>query len=198
MIPVRDVVTRVQIPKHYQYWTPSADDIDEEGFGFFRGVWPLFATKDDAQAVIADEAKALAILDATSANETEFEANAKAIETYDSDFDDAHGITAMLPVQWGGFDGLEVGVAGLAFALASNGCFPAASCRSHVASSWSDTPVVIFAGSGERVSRLVPLIQASGCGIGACASRTELLEIYAASVTALSHLATEVVELWSS
>jgi len=62
--------------------------------------------------------------------------------------------------------GLELGVAGLATALATiGGCFPAASCRAHSSKqSWSPYPVVLLATDEFRTRRLETDVASAGCG----------------------------------
>jgi hypothetical protein len=88
-------------------------------------------------------------------------------------------------------DGLEIGVAGLAHALASVGCLTAASCRSHVSDrSWSDCPVVFFAAPAWRLELLADLIAAAGCGLEADRG---MLPIVAPSIVHMHALGEKIV-----
>ena len=75
-------------------------------------------------------------------------------------------------------EGLEVGVAGLVYALSAAGMFPAASCRGHVdPDSWSAVPVVMFAADRVHAEALRPLVESSRCGFDLDPIRPELLVI---------------------
>jgi hypothetical protein len=61
-------------------------------------------------------------------------------------------------------DDLELGVAGLVYALAAVRIIPAASCRGHTGDRpWSEVPVVLFATTEYRAQALQPLVEATGC-----------------------------------
>lgn len=80
-------------------------------------------------------------------------------------------------------EGLEVGVAGLVYALSAAGMFPAASCRGHAdPASWSAVPVVMFAADRGHAEALQPLVESSRCGFDLDPIRPELLVINGRSV----------------
>ncbi|WP_158718801.1 hypothetical protein [Streptomyces sp. NRRL WC-3795] len=93
-------------------------------------------------------------------------------------------------------DALELGVAGLSYALASVGCFTAASCRSHYSDhSWSDRPVIFFAAERSTVEWLTPLVRQSGCGYADGSQRApRLLIVEAPSITNFMDLAGRVIQ----
>lgn len=79
--------------------------------------------------------------------------------------------------------GLELGVAGLAYALATVRILPAASCRSHPDRSWSDAPVVLFAATEFRARALQPWVEESGCTFTLDENRPELLVVRGWSIS---------------
>lgn len=93
-------------------------------------------------------------------------------------------------------DALELGVAGLSYALTSVGCFTSASCRSHYSDhSWSDRPVVFFAAERPTVHWLTSLVRQSGCGFANGSGRADrLMIVEAPSITNLMDLASRIVQ----
>lgn len=185
---------------------PPDEEISEEGYGFFRGVWDISgATRADALTVIEEERHLVDLIDQVTSTPTEFEAVSRAVEELDPDslptgFAARHPGNELLEVVGDGdgdeavLDCLEIGVAGLSFALSSIGCFPAASCRSHVSGgSWSHRPVVYFAAERPTVHWLVPLVRDSGCGFGDGSGHGELLLVEAPSISNLMNLAGKIV-----
>lgn len=192
MIPRIELEIESEIPAGATYWTPAPDDIGDEGFGFFQNVWPIVdVSESEAAAVIDAERVAVAFADSGSSDEQEFEYLAKAVEDEypDSLSDDAPAF--MSDLSWGGLENLELGVAGLAYALAACGFFPAASCRSHHNGmhSWSEYPVVMFAADEVHTQKLRPFIEANGCGLEGDSARSDLLCIYAPSIIEMMNLA---------
>ncbi|MET4782416.1 hypothetical protein [Glaciihabitans sp. UYNi722] len=196
MIPRVDIEIESDIPAGATFWTPVPDDIGDEGFGFFQDVWPILdVSENEASEVIDAERVAVAFADSGSTDEREFEDLAKAIEDEypDSLGDDAQAF--MADSGWGGLESLELGVAGLVYALAACGFFPAASCRSHYdgMSSWSEYPVVMFAADEMHTQKLQPFIEASGCGLEGDSARSDLLCIYAPSIVEMMLLASALI-----
>jgi hypothetical protein len=176
MIPVIEI--DVQIPSPLPRCTmPTAEEIGEEGLGFFRGRWFIGRVSTaDAQATLREEAELLQSLDHAASSPEDFEELASAIETNAvNNVSDRlrsaateHGIEEHLDEELAPLGGLEIGVAGVTHALSSIGCLTAASCRSHIgAHSWSDCPVVFFAAPPWRLELLAELISAAGCGLEA-------------------------------
>jgi hypothetical protein len=86
--------------------------------------------------------------------------------------------TPTLNLKEGVLGGLELGVAGLVHALASVGCFPAASCRGHSGpEAWARHPVVYLAVDRPRASVLEQFVQVAGYGFGVDLERSDLLII---------------------
>lgn len=185
---------------------PPEDEISEEGYGFFRDVWDIRGvTHEEARAVVEEERHLVQLLDRASSQRDEFEALATAIERGDpaslpDGFAKLHPESEILEIVGDGdrdegvLDGLEIGVAGLAFALSAIGCFPAASCRSHASEhSWSERPLVYFAAERPTVHWLTSLVSASGCGFGDGSGHGELLFVEAPSITCLMDLAHQIL-----
>ena len=170
---------------------PSADEITEEGFGYFRDTWWIGRVPvDEAQATLTEEAEIIDWLDRVATTPDEFELLASAIENrYDGELPEALH-TAAVATGFEGFlgdvndgaplEGLEIGVAGLTHALSAIQCLTAASCRWHISTrSWSDSPVVLFAARRWRLEILADLIAAAGCGLG---QDRGMLTVYGASI----------------
>lgn len=206
MIPRIDLQVEPSFPDGVPMGMPPEDEISEEGYGFFRGVWDISgARRDDALAVIAEERRLVDLVDQVTATPGEFEAVATAVEDGSPDslppgFADRHPHSEILEIVGDGdrdegvLDGLEIGVAGLSYALSSIGCFPAASCRSHSSGhSWSQRPVVFFAAERPTVHWLTPMVRDSGCGFGDGSGHGNLLLVEAPSISNLMDLANRIV-----
>jgi hypothetical protein len=192
MYPVRDVAVDPTVRVSAMYWVPKPSEISEEGYGcYFRDVWPLVAVHtSDAAATIAWERRAADWVIRSAANETEYEALAIKVETYSPDDDEAEILPDELTEEWAGLGGLELGVAGLSYALSNAGFYPAASCRTHEGYSWADCPVVLFATGPARLAQLQPLVEQAGCGLHEELSRgAPLFGVHARSVVELMDLA---------
>lgn len=160
------------LPENAAFWIPQADEIDEDGFGggYFHDTWLI---KDvpiaEALEVMGTEHEIANLVDGLAADEQDFERLASAAE-FPSVFDPEEDLSeaerdALSTVVWdiSVLEGLELGVSGLAHALATVQMLPAASCRSHIERSWSEAPVVLFAADEQRARALQPLAEASGC-----------------------------------
>jgi hypothetical protein len=181
---------------------PPEDEIPEESWGGFRDTWYLGrVSPEEAADIISYERRALPLLDRASADQQEFELFAYALDWGESDglspalleSFKAAGLEDLMqdPDDFSLLGGLEVGVAGLVYALSAVGCITAASCRWHGVNSWSDCPTVAFAASSSTVEILVDLIRAAGCGL---VGARNLLWVEAVSVTDLSALAESIIE----
>lgn len=201
MIPISVVEPEVEFPLP-TCEMPVTEEISEEGFGYFRGTWfigrvPLV----DAQAWVREEAEMIAWIDRNASSPEQYEQLASAIEEQNPSLLEeplksiakANGLSEWLidddyEVPLGG---LEIGVAGLAYALSSVRCLTAASCRWHINDdSWSDCPVVFFVAPKWRVEILAELIEAEECGL---ASGRGMLTVYGASVRSTHKLAERIL-----
>ncbi len=186
MIPRVDVEINASIPEDARFWVPKPHEIGEEGFGYFCGVWPIVAATTRLTAdVIKDEQLAFEYVDSHSSNADEFERLARQVESLDPALDKQEASVTLTDPNstWEGLAGLDLGVAGLAYALSNAGFYPAASCRNHQDDrSWSPNPIILFAGDRPRVELLQPLMQWTGCGLGTEHERAELLYVYARSI----------------
>ncbi|MFB8145362.1 hypothetical protein ACFC1W_01310 [Microbacterium sp. NPDC056003] len=181
--------------------------MSDEGYAglYFRDVLVIANTRvDDALGVMLWERAAAAWVVDHSSSEDEFEALAVAIEGIeaDADFEDL-GALADLPAALteDGYTlgGLELGVSGLSYVLSALGFYPVASCRSHVARSWSAEPVVLFASDEKRLQLLQPLVAASGCGLGLDSTRGHILVVvYAPSIAEMLSLTASLFETRAS
>jgi hypothetical protein len=178
---------------------PDPEMISEEGFGGFRGTWYIGrVAKAHLEAILREEAELMRIVDAVAATSEEFEELASAIEGCDleplsDELREAamkEGLAACIDEETTPLDGLELGVAGLTYALGSVGCLTAASCRWHISDrSWSDVPVVFFAAPTWRLELLAELIAAAGCGL---VDDRGMLEVVAPSIRNTHELAENI------
>lgn len=202
MLPRAPLIGSSFLPTAAAFWMPGPDDIDEEGFGYFRDTWLIRDVQvRDARCVAAEERRIASAIDGIADNAEHFERLASAVEHGSVD-DPDNGLTAAersvlgqfasdVPAELGG---LELGVAGLVYALATVRILPAASCRSHDGlRSWSDAPVVLFATTEFRARALQPLVQASGCTFFIDDARPELLAVRGQSIANTMTLADAVL-----
>jgi hypothetical protein len=180
---------------------PGADEISEEGFGFFRETWWIGRVPvRRAESTVVQEGRLIGMIDQLASTPDEFELLASSIEAQDLDVLADPLRAAALEAGFARFivhddspplDGLEVGVAGLAHALSAIGCLTAASCRWHISPrSWSDCPVVFLAAPPWRGEILPDLLASEGCGLG---SDRGLLTIYGRSITDMHRLAERIL-----
>jgi hypothetical protein len=179
-------------------------DSEEEDFesGWFRDVWSLGTVKiGEVEEFVRYEQRVLPKLDAAAHSASDFEAFALALE--DGEVDhlsvsqretfDAVRLFDLAPqpddpVLLGG---LELGVAGLSYALCAAGCPTVASCRSHWDGlSWSDCPVVFFVAKQSWLQPLATLIVRNGCSLD---SDRGCLKICGPSVVNTHSLAVQIL-----
>lgn len=156
---------------------PKPADLDEEGVGgFFRGTWLI---KDEpvseARRLMREERRVAEVVGELAATAGDFDRLARAAEHgYSSDEPDGgHNLSVVERAaldEFASYDegaalnGLELGVAGLVYALATVRIIPAASCRGHPGNSaWSERPVVLFAVTEYRARALQPLVESTDC-----------------------------------
>lgn len=152
MVPSNDVELYPSLPSGFGCWVPTEEDIEgagDEGLGFFDSTWLLGEVSlQEAREVIAEEAQLIDHIDAVAIDATEFDELASAVG---GDIVEEHEFSELwkrssrlalddaLPGDGGPSTGLELGVGGLAYALAAGGLAPVASCRGHsTAHVWSD------------------------------------------------------------
>jgi hypothetical protein len=69
MFPRVPVEIDISIPAADTYWVPKPNEIGDEGFGAFLGVWPIVkATTSTTADVIEDERVAAEYVDSRAAN----------------------------------------------------------------------------------------------------------------------------------
>jgi hypothetical protein len=198
-----------EIPASYQFWTPRREDITEEGFAFFRDTWLIRGVSvREARSLLRLERELVAVVDVCSGSPEEFDEIANALGVSDLDEIPVKVLqsSAFEPIadyysdgdQMSLVEGLDLGVAGLVYALAAVGCWPAASCRGHAVNGWSDSPVVYLAADRHRTMALQPLVEAAGCGFDLDPARRELLLVIGPSVLEMMTLAEAVLEVRST
>jgi hypothetical protein len=201
MYPRADVDLAPELPAGAEFWIPTAEEIDADvGFSNFTDVWPITdVTADHAQNVISQDKFLSTLVASLATNDTEFEILAAAAETgYGEDEELTADQLAALIHHFPAaevLEGLELGVAGLVYALAAAGMYPVASCRGHSDSNaWSSTPVVFFAADRSRAVVLQPLVSDSQCGFVLDPLRTELLAIVSVSIEQMLVLAQNILD----
>ena len=204
MYPRTDVELHPELPDAATFWTPGPDDIDEEGFGYFRGVWPIVdVTEEEAREMLQRDRTASLFVSELASTDIEFDVIAKVVETGESARAEnlpADQRTALIPYIAADEDDpvpledLEVGVTGLIYALSAAGAYPAASCRGHPGDyAWSAIPVVLFAIDRCRANVLAPLVRDAGCGFEIDPARRELLSVCSASIEETISLAEAII-----
>lgn len=189
------------LPAAATFWMPKPDEIDEEGFGYFRDTWLIKDVPErKAREIMVEERRIAEVIGELSNDADDFERLAQVAESGGDD-DPAYNLSererralAEVMSDIPELGGLELGVAGLAHALATVRILPAASCRSHPERSWSDAPVVLFAATEFRAKALQPLVEASGCTFTIDENRPELLVVRGRSITHMMALAAAVME----
>ncbi|MFD8979109.1 hypothetical protein [Streptomyces sp. NPDC059564] len=208
MIPTTRIEVDPSFPAALAMGMPDEDQVSEEGYGFFRDVWALGeVSHGEAVRLIGEEKRLVRLVDQGSRNAAEFEALAKALERGEPEYlppgyaaahpgSELVQLVSELDEETATLDALELGVAGLSYALSSVGCFTAASCRSHHdGGTWSDRPVIFFAAERPTVHWLTPLIRDSGCGYADGSERAErLLIVQAPSISNFMDLAERIVQ----
>jgi hypothetical protein len=191
VIPRHSLGLRTDVPGNWAYWTPKRADLTEEGFGFFRDTWLIRGvTVAEAREALRYEAEILVAIDHSSRDSAAFDAICRAVESADPEqlppgmtADQRGAIEPFLAADPPPSGGLELGVAGLVYALANVGCWPAASCRGHPGRhAWAPHPVVYVALDRHRASVLLPLLDEASCGITVDDARGDLLAVVGESV----------------
>ena len=207
MYPRTELNLDPDLPSSAEYWTPQAEDIGEEGFGYFRDVWPILdVTEDEARNLQEEDRRLASFVSLMASKEDEFEIIARTIERAS----DAYGYEKLRPEQRSQLErylvpeeddyeavlgGLDIGVAGLVYAISAAGMFPAASCRGHsVDRAWSDVPVVLFAADLPHARVLQPLVRTANCGFTTDRARPELLVVTAGSIDDTLKLADDIID----
>lgn len=139
MIPCFSFELKSELPPEHTGWTPKKDDVSEEGLGGYRGTRLIQGEGvREARRVIAVERTLIALTAHLSADPGDFERVASALESEESEtfperLMESGALAEVEPCLGDGspVDGLELGVAGLVYALAAAGCWTAASCRGH-------------------------------------------------------------------
>lgn len=204
MYPRADVELNPELPDGAEFWTPEPDDIDEEGFSYFRDVWAIVDVPEEgAREMVHKDRTVSSFVSKLASSEAEFDAIAKVVETGESHY--TENLTADKRAALGPYipededdpvplEGLEVGVAGLVYALSAAGAYPAASCRGHPHKhAWSDLPVALFAIDRCRANVLAPLVRDTECGFEIDPARQELLVVCSASIKGTISLAEAVI-----
>jgi hypothetical protein len=194
--PRADIEINAELPAEDVYWTPGPADLDdEEGFGLFRDVWLIIdISEEEASAMVAQDRDLSRVADAMADDASSFDDIATAVETGSAEgieFSDDQ-LLVLGPYLDGivKLDNLDLGVAGLVYALSAAGMYPAASSRGD--SAWSGCPVVFLATDRNHAEILQPLVEGSGCGFEIDAGR-RMLVICSASIGGTLNLAEAII-----
>ncbi|SRR5216684_2167690 len=206
MFPTSSLSGSITIPSDATFWMPKPEDIDEDGIGaFFHNTWLI---KDvpvrEARQLRKEERRIAEVVGHMATTAEDFDRLAHAVEDgYDPDED--YDLTATERAELDEFlsddedeapalESLELGVAGLVYALATVRIIPAASCRGHPGDrAWSDAPVVLFATTEYRAKALQPLVEATDCRFGIDTARRDLLAVAGRSILNTMALADAVL-----
>jgi hypothetical protein len=205
VIPRSDEPLDAPIPSSYAFWTPRSEDISEEGFAYFRDTWMIRGVGVRlARSVMAVERELVAVADACSSETDEFDEIAAALEISDIDEipEQVRQSPAFEPIadyysagdSMSLVEALDLGVAGLVYALSAVGCWPAASRRGHGPRGWAQYPVVYIAADRHRTETLQPLVAAAACGFDVDPARGQLLAVRGPSVMEMMDLAPKVLD----
>ncbi|MBD0843276.1 hypothetical protein [Streptomyces sp. TRM68416] len=205
MIPVLNYEVAPEIPERATFWMPTEDDIpDDEGLGYFRDVWMILNEPlEYTRRVIESERGFITLVDRLAESVQDYETLASLIENGETERVITEPLLGRLKaeareiLEWTEDDelplrSLELGVAGLSYALSTIGSVPVASCRGHM-DGWSDQPVVYAAIDEQRAHWLQPLVQEAGCGFHIGMNREEFLAIDGPSIHHTNNLAQAVV-----
>jgi hypothetical protein len=201
MYPRAHISLHAEIPSTASFWTPSPDDVGEYGgLGFFDNVWAIDdATADKAHDMLHKDRSLCQLISHLAEDESQFDTLANAVETGVAD-DSAEiqpsQLAALRPylTEVAALEGLEIGVAGLVYALSAAGTYTEASCRGHPGRhAWSNCPVVLVALDRPRAEILQPLIENSNCGFEIDQLRPDLLSIVSQTIEATLALGEAVV-----
>ena len=207
MFPTSSLSGSITIPSDATFWMPKPEDIDEDGIGaFFHDTWLI---KDipvrEARLLRQGEHRIAEVVGHLATTAEDFDRLANAVEDgCDPDEPDGgYDLTATERAKLDEFlsddgtaalDSLELGVAGLVYALATVRIIPAASCRGHSGDrAWSDVPVVLFATTEYRARALQPLVEATECRFGIDTARPDLLAVAGRSILDTMALADAVL-----
>lgn len=206
MFPVATrVLGTTTVPDGASFWMPKGSDITEEGIGYFRDVWLIKDVPVSyAREVIQHERRIATVVGDLANTAEDFDRLARAVEREallegEGEIGEltGHERTALAEsaVDGSELDGLEVGIAGLVYALATVRIIPGASCRGHVGdTAWSDVPVVLFAATAHRAQALQPLVEGTGCRFSIDDARPDLITVAAPSILNTMALAEGVLE----
>jgi hypothetical protein len=189
---------------------PHDDEVDEEGFGFFRGVWVIGPTPfDEIGAIAAWETGAVDAVGRCAATPDEFDSIARVLEyqVFDEPVDLARDYPGLTPGARSilephivdaaeMLDGLDLGMASLVLVLNTAGFMTAASCRGHVGSTaWTESPVVHLAGERGHLLALRDDVLAVGGGLERSGNGKGLVRLCLPSVSSAMELAHRVRRL---
>lgn len=194
------------IPSAATFWMPRPADMSEEGVGYFRDTWLVRGVKaGEARDLLSLERKLATAIGGLARTAEDFDRLARAVENGFGEQEPGAGLDLTdaerdVLAPFAGADepaeleSLELGVAGLVYALAAVRIIPAASCRGHPGDQrWSDAPVVLFAATEHRANALAPLVERSGCRFEIDDARPDLLVVRGRSILSTMALAEMVL-----
>jgi hypothetical protein len=125
MFPTSSLKGSAQIPSDAEFWMPKPEDIDEEGISFFRGTWLIKDIPVRAARRLAREERNVAeVVGNLAATPQDFDRLAHAAEDgyegYVLTAEERAALDSFVSNDEGAaLDSLELGVAGLVYALAT-------------------------------------------------------------------------------
>lgn len=208
MIPLTRIEPCFEVPTGARL--PDEDEVSEEGFGFFRGVWLIGRTPaDEIDAIAAWETGAVDAVSRCASTPEDFDRIARVLEdqTFDEPVDLERdydfltpGVRSILEPHLADaaemLDGLDLGMASLVLVLNTAGFMTAASCRGHVGSTaWTESPVVHLAGERGHLLALRDDVLAVGGGLERSGNGKGLVRLCLPSVSSAMELAHRVQRL---
>jgi hypothetical protein len=209
MFPTSPSAGSITLPSDATFWMPKPEDIGDDGIGaFFHDTWLIRDVPvREARRLRQKESQIAEIVGRLATTAEDFDRIAQAVEDgFDADEPEGgYDLTSTERAELSGFlpesedeelalDSLELGVAGLVYALATVRIIPAASCRGHPGlRAWSNMPVVLFATTEYRAKALQPLVAINGCRFGIDQARGYLLAVTGRSIVDTMALADAVL-----
>jgi hypothetical protein len=208
MIPTSSLSGSVTIPDEATFWMPRPEDIGDDGIGVY--VHDTWLIKDvpvrEARRLRQEERSVAEVVGHLATTAEDFDRLASAVEEgYGSgELDEDYSLTAAERAVFDKFltkgeitplNALELGVAGLVYALATVRIIPVASCRGHPGGrAWSEVPVVLFATTEYRARALQSLVEVTGCEFAIPAVEPDLLAVMGRSILDTMALADAVLK----
>ena len=166
---ITDLVGATEVPSEFSFAVPTLVELEQEGLPYFfhEIEWLGSINWEEAGTEIAaDIVATLAVAWATSSY-LDFELVAEEVSAGIASGSELEGelarLSAVVSEEEPKFGGLDMGIAGLVYALSAAGYLTVASCRGHGPGiGWSEVPVVYFAATSAQFEVLAPQVDMFG------------------------------------